>query len=133
MRAGDVFKGSYLKADDLQNRRVKVTIADVTMEEIGHDDKKENRAVAHFAGKDKGLVLNKTNWSILEEVCGSLDSDDWIGFTVTLYVAKVDYQGKRVPAVRISDQPGDTTAPSSRSSREPGDDDAPIVPEDVGF
>lgn len=132
MRAADVFKGSYLKADDLQNRRVRVTIDDVTMEEIGHDDKKERRAVAHFAGKDKGLVLNKTNWSILEEVCGSLDSDDWRGYGVTLYVAKVDYQGKRVPAVRISDQPGDTTAPAGRE-REPGDDDAPVTADDIGF
>lgn len=133
MKAGDVFKGSYLKADDLQNRRVRVTIEDVTMEDIGHDDKKERRAVAHFVGKDRGLVLNKTNWSILEDVCGSQDSDDWRGATVTLYVAKVDYQGKRVPAVRVSDQPGDTTLPQQRSEREPGDDDAPIVAEDIGF
>ena len=132
MKAGDVFKGSYLKADDLQNRRVRVVIDDVTMEDIGHDDKKERRAVAHFAGKDKGLALNKTNWNILEEVCGSMDSDDWRGFGVTLYVAKVDYQGKRVPAVRVSDQAGDTTPPAGRE-REPGDDDAPTKPCAIGF
>jgi hypothetical protein len=131
MRAGDVFKGSYLKADDLNGRRVRVTIEDVTMEEIGHDDKKERRAVAHFEGKDKGLVLNKTNWSILEEVCNSQDSDDWAGYTVTLYVAKVDYQGKRVPAVRVSDQPGDTIPPAGAAPVEAPagaitDDDIPF-------
>lgn len=135
MRAGDVFKGAYLKADDLQNRRVKVTIEDVRMEDLGQGEAKERRAVAHFVGKDKGLVLNKTNWSILEDVCGSGDSDDWAGYTVTLHVTKVEYQGKRVPAIRVSDQPGDTTKPASRTSREPGDDDVPedITAEDVGF
>lgn len=133
MKSGDVFKGSYLKADDLLNRRVRVTIEDVIMEDIGHDDKKERRAVAHFVGKDKGLVLNKTNWSILEDVCASQDSDDWRGALITLYVAKVDYQGKRVPAIRISDIAGETTLPVR--GRQPGEDDEPtdITSDDIGF
>lgn len=108
MRSGDVFKGAFLKADDLAGRTVKVTIEDVRMEDIGED----RRAVAHFVGKDKGLVLNKTNWNVLEEVCDSKDSDDWAGWTITLYVTKVDYQGKRVPAIRVSDQPGSATPPA---------------------
>lgn len=115
MKSGDVFKGSFLKADDLAGRTVKVTIENVTMEDIGDD----RRAVAHFVGKDKGLVLNKTNWNTLEEVCDSKDSDDWEGYTVTLYVAKVDYQGKRVPAIRVSDQPGTVTRPARAVAPEP--------------
>lgn len=129
MKAGDVFKGAYLKADDLQGRTVKVTIEDVRMEELGQGSEKESRAVAHFAGKDKGLVLNKTNWNILEEVCGSNDSDDWAGYSVTLYVTRVDYQGKRVPAIRISDQPGHTTPPAGRAMPEP----EPITDDAIPF
>lgn len=140
MRSGDVFKGAYLKADDLQGRTIKATIEDVRMEEIGQGDQKERRAVVHFVGKDKGLVLNKTNWSILEDVCQSGDSDDWAGYGITLYTAKVDYQGKRVPAIRVSDQPGHTTAPA-RATRDAGrlaDDDepgapSPITDEDIPF
>lgn len=134
MKSSDVFKGNFLKADDLQNRRVRVTIMSVEMEDIGHDDKKERRAVAHFVGKEKGLVLNKTNWSILEEVCASHDSDDWIGVIITLHVVKVDYQGKRVPAIRVSDVAGETTLPPK--ARQPGeDDDAPddVTADEIGF
>lgn len=128
MKAGDVFKGSFLKADDLAGRAVKVTIENVTMEDIGDD----RRAVVHFVGKDKGLVLNKTNWNILCDECGSDDSDDWDGYTVTLHVVKVDYQGKRVPAIRVSDQPGATTPPASVARAA---DDAPgaITDDDIPF
>jgi hypothetical protein len=130
MRSTDVFKGAFLKADDLQNKSIKATIEDVRMEDIGED----RRAVVHFVGKEKGLVLNKTNWSILEEVCGSGDSDDWAGYTITMHVVKVDYQGKRVPAIRVSDERGATVAPV-RASR-PAVDDAPagdVTDDDIPF
>lgn len=131
MRAGDVFRGSYLKADDLQGRTIKVTIENVTMEDIGQGEKKERRAVAHFEGKDKGFVLNKTNWNILEEVCGSQDSDDWRGYTVTLYVTKVDFNGQRVAAIRVSDQPGSTVPPAH--AMPPPQSNAAITDDDIPF
>jgi len=128
MKSSDVFKGAFLKAADLQGVRVRVTIDSVTMEDIGEE--KERRAVAHFRGKDRGLVLNKTNWAILEEVCGSPDSDDWAGHTVTLYTAKVDYQGKRVDAIRVDDQPAQRapvapSQPAQRQALEPAYEEAP--------
>lgn len=118
MRSIDVFKGSFLKADDLQGKAIRATIESVTMEDIGED----RRAVVHFVGKDKGLVLNKTNWNVLEEVCDSPDSDDWTGFGIVLHVVKVDYQGKRVPAIRVSDNPAHVTRPS-RVAAPPVDDE----------
>lgn len=139
MRATDVFESKYLKADDLQGKSaVRVTIAGVEMREIDGDKGKERRAVVTFTNAKKAFILNKTNWNILEEVCGSMDSDDWAGWTVTLYVTKVDYQGKRVPAIRISDQPGAATKPggsmgSAFVTPEPEPEPVAITDSDIPF
>lgn len=124
MKRNDVFQSDYLKVSDLQGKAVRLTIEDVTMEKIGDDTK----AVLHFAGKDKTLVLNKTNWNRLEEVCRSDDSDDWHGWAVTIYPTKVDYQGKRVDAIRIDDRPGSAVPPASRgrASAPPPVEDEPM-------
>ena len=61
MRMGEVFGGEHLKSADLQGRRVVVTIERVSM--VKYED--GAKPVLHFVGKDKGLVLNKTNANIL--------------------------------------------------------------------
>ena len=66
--------------------------------------------VMFFEGKDKGLVMNKTNWNATVEITGQEDSDDWAGAKVKLVMRKVDFQGKRVPAIRI-EEPTVTAAP----------------------
>ena len=97
MKIGSAFPSDYLKAADLQGRAVKVTIGGLTHEEIGDSAK----PVLHFVGKDRGLVLNKTNANMIAEVLGSDETDDWEGKTITLYATKVDYQGRRVDAIRV--------------------------------
>jgi len=71
MKLSEVFSGNYLKADDLQGRTVPVTISRVEVKEF--DDGK--KIVIHFDGKDKCLVCNKTNCSIIAENVGSDDTD----------------------------------------------------------
>ena len=51
------FPGEFLKAADLQGRQAAVVIDRVEMQKVGDDHK----PVAYFQGKDRGLVLNKTN------------------------------------------------------------------------
>jgi hypothetical protein len=97
MRIGEVFSGNYLKAEDLQGRTVPVTISKVEVKEF--DDGK--KIILHFEGKDKSLVCNKTNCSIIAENLGSDDTDNWTGRRVTLTVKKVEFQGKLVPAIRV--------------------------------
>lgn len=101
MKANDVFPSSYLKAEDLGTSSPTVTIFGVKLEKLGDDEK----PVIYFQGKEKGLVLNRTNWNMLAEITGQDDSDNWNGKKVKLYVARVDYQGKRVPAIRIDYPP----------------------------
>lgn len=107
MKISDAFPSSYLKASDLNGKAVRVVIDSVTMEKLGDDQK----AVLHFVGKDKGLVLNKTNTYRIIEAVGSDETNDWEGWSVTLYACKVDYQGKRVDAIRVDDRPGATKRP----------------------
>lgn len=138
MKTGEAFPSNYLKAADLNGRAVKVTIDSVTVEKIGDDRK----PVLHFVGKDKGLVLNKTNSNRIEEATGTDEMDDWGGWTVTLYACKVDYQGKRVDAIRVDDRPGTVQGPrqparaaAQRAETYPADEapPPPIDDSDIPF
>lgn len=101
-RLREIYGGNYLKAEDLAGKEINAQIEDVTIVEM--DEKK--RAVLHFKGKEKTLLCNVTNANMLEELLGSDDTDDWIGKRICLYVCKVDFQGKRVPAIRIKEAAG---------------------------
>ena len=96
MRVSQAFPSNYLKAADLQGRNVPVTMNRVEMEDIGGDHK----PVLYFNGKDKGVVLNKTNANNIAQLYGD-DTDNWIGQDVVLFSAWVDFQGKSVEAIRI--------------------------------
>jgi hypothetical protein len=109
MRIGDAFPaGNYLKAEDLGQNAVKVVIESVSVEKMGDDTK----PVLHFVGKSKTLVLNKTNAGRITDAAGSDETDDWIGWTITLYATKVDFQGKSVAAIRVDDRPGTSRGPA---------------------
>jgi hypothetical protein len=97
----DVFGGGFLKAEDLAGKSPTVKIERVEVKDF--DDGK--KLILHFEGKDKALVCNKTNASIIEEVLGSGDTDDWEGKKIVLLVKKVEFQGKLVPAIRVSLEP----------------------------
>lgn len=137
MRIGSAFPSDYLKAADLNGKAVRVTIDNVTEEKIGEDRK----PVLHFVGKDKTLVLNKTNANRITEAVGSDETDDWQGWSITLYPCKVDYQGNRVDAIRVDDRPGSSRAPSNgngngRHAAPPPADDPPpadITEDDIPF
>ena len=45
----------------------------------------ELKPVLHFAEDVKPLVLNWTNLEAIAEICGSYESDDWIGKKIVLY------------------------------------------------
>lgn len=97
MKLNQIFKGNYLKADDLQGKTVRLRVE--RAEVVDFDD--GQKVVLHFVGKDKGLVCNKTNCSVMQEITGSDDTDYWSDCEVTLTVRKVEFQGKLVPALRI--------------------------------
>jgi hypothetical protein len=94
------FPSEFLKAADLQERQVPVVMDRVEIGKVGDDIK----PVLYFQGKEKGLALNKTNANTIAASYGE-ETDDWIGRELILYPAMVDYQGRRVPAIRVKTPP----------------------------
>ncbi len=136
MKGNEAFQSNWLKAEDLQNKRVAVTVEDVSLEELEFQGKTERKPVMRFHAKDKALVLNRTNWNRLADFLGSDDSDDWVGKTIVLGVEKVDFQGKRVPAIRVlglarpvaqpQPEPPPPEIPVETEEFHAGDDDVPF-------
>ena len=92
------FPSNYIKASDLQNREVQVQISHCNMEDIGSG---EHKPVLYFVGKDKGLVLNKTNANTIASVTGQTDTDMWVNASIILFPTQTDFQGKQVPCIRV--------------------------------
>jgi hypothetical protein len=137
MKAGAAY-GNYLKAADLSGRRVTVTFEEVTLEEMKGEGGK--KLVAAFAGKDKKLILNRTNADTITDILGTDETEDWIGKTVVLFPSKTSFQGKRVDCIRIDAvrkaangrQPPPPPPPEPEEP-EPGADDFQASDDDVPF
>lgn len=125
--------GSFLKQEDLQGKTPRVVIASVELDDVKDNDtgKTERKLLMHFVGKDKALILNRTNCESLEEICGTDDYGSWVGHPVILFTdPTVKFGGKTVGGLRIrSVQSKAPVAPPPPPMREPGEDDA----EDIGF
>ena len=127
MKINELFRSKKsLSAADLGGKAVRVTIESVEVQKFDEGDK----PVLHFVGKDKTMVLNKTNALRIVEATGTDESDDWTGWSIILYPTKVDYAGKRVDAIRIDDRPGATKPPAIPARRAVAPPDAPD--EDLG-
>jgi hypothetical protein len=125
--------GSFLKQEDLQGKSPKAVIASVELEEVKDPDSNQlaKKLVLHFVGKDKAMILNRTNCDVLEEICGTDDYARWAGHAVVIYVdPTVKFAGKTVGGLRLraatNGQPAPVPPPPP--VREPGEDD-----DDVGF
>lgn len=132
MNINEAFPSNFLKASDLQGGQPTVVISDVRMEDIGDDRK----PVVYFDGKDKGVVLNKTNATNISTAYGH-NTEAWTGKKVVLFTTWVDFNGKSVEAIRIRPAPQfvtgtpdrqQTTAPDLSGPREfaPLDDEIPF-------
>jgi hypothetical protein len=132
---GDAFPSKYLGHDDLKGREVRVTIESCHLETF-KDDKgqPEHKPCLKFVGKEKGMLLNMTNWQLIAEGLGLDDSDDWAGYAVVLYPTTTMFGKKRVPCIRVK-MPQDATvnAPLPPEQREPvADTPPPPAGPDVG-
>lgn len=101
MRISSSFPSNYLKAADIpEGRFIPFTIEQCVNEDVGNDDKPENKPVLYFHGKQKGLILNRTNADSIAAVYGD-ETDDWRGKVVQLYASKVKFNGQMVGCIRV--------------------------------
>ncbi len=99
MNIQESFPSKFLKAADLKGRHVTVTIERVDMEPVGQS--KDMKPVIFFRGKEKGMVLNKTNANTIMKITESPVTEEWIGQQIILYPTETSFQGEQVDCVRI--------------------------------
>lgn len=99
MNIDSAFPSNYLKASDLGEAQPVVTIDRMEVEAIGRN--KDMKPVIYFKGKDKGLVLNKTNANKIAALVGSKDTDDWHGCQVRIYATETEFGGETVECIRV--------------------------------
>jgi len=106
MNINSAFPSKYLKVADLNDKKVRLTIAGVEMEQV--DTKKPDQPVLYFRGQKKALVLNVTNKNFLVKLYGE-ETDNWIGQPIILKPAETEYAGDTVPCIRF-DKPAPVEA-----------------------
>ena len=104
----DAFPSNYLKASDLKGTQPVVVIDRVEFEAVGRQ--KEMKPVLYLAGKEKGIVLNKTNATNISNLAGTPETNDWAGIRIRLYATHVEFQGEAVEAIRIKGAPPQAAA-----------------------
>lgn len=127
------FAGAYLKTEDLMGRPVRVVIESIAEEELGTDEKgKEMKLVAHFFGKSKALVLNKTKCEALELISGTDLVEAWIGLQIVLAPGRTKYQGRTVGCIDIKPgQPAGTRQQTLQPTPPPAPPPPVELPDDL--
>lgn len=118
MIINEAFPSNYLKAADLQGKSPLVKIDRVAYEEINN----ERKLAMYFVGKDKPMILNKTNANTIASAYGQ-DTDDWCDAEIVLFMAMVDFQGKTVEALRVKIPPRKPVSRREEPRRAPPRDD----------
>jgi len=117
MDINQLYPSDYLKAADLQGRDVTVTIERI---EVVTMTDGQPKPCVYFKGKQKGLLLNKTNAMNIASLYGP-NTDGWVGQPIVLGTSWVDFQGKSVEAIRVRPkrvQPQDHQAPAQPQQRQ---------------
>ena len=97
MNVHEMFPSKYVAAADLQERDVDVVITACGLEEM---QDKEVCPVLYFAGRKKGMVLNKTNATTIANLYGD-ETDGWVGKPITLFATQTEFGGKAVACIRV--------------------------------
>lgn len=118
------FPSKYLKAADF-HAPVAVTITHLTMEDVDGSPKPcvFFQGITNEEGQPKGLILNKTNGNEISYMHGT-ETDGWAGKQIEVYPTETDYQGKRVPCIRVR-RPGAAASSPQQGVQQAVLDDVP--------
>lgn len=114
-RVGEMVESKFLKKEDVGERGVLVTISGCGQVNVSKEGAEPIlKWGLSFEELEKPMVLNSTNINACAKVCGSDNTDNWIGKQIVLYEdPNVVWAGKPVGGIRIR-------APRSQA--------APLVP-----
>jgi len=135
MKKGDIYAGSFLKAEALKLPSGKYGTLQVTIAGLrtGNFEDGTEQRICSFEEDDRELGLNVTNFDSIIEITGEEDDDNWIGHKIELWVDEnVKFKGKKVAAIRVRAPRAETAKPAAqRTAAKPAPaDDAP-PPDDV--
>ena len=98
MHIDTLYPNKWLKPADLCNKAVAVTIDNVTVMEVGTE--REKRPVCKFVGKEKQLILNKTNTRTIADLYGA-ETDGWHNKKIVIYPTTTQYGDRDMAAIRV--------------------------------
>jgi hypothetical protein len=131
----DAFPSKYLRASDLGDDAVLVTIARIAIETFvsRETNKPESKPIIFFHEFEKGLLLNKTNSKKISTLLKSSDTDDWAHQQIQIYATETQFGADTVPCIRVKQAALPTKAqkakfppPAAPPEREPGDEADPF-------
>jgi hypothetical protein len=99
MNRNGLYPSKYLKANPDVLSDILVTIRDVIIEVLGQE--LDEKPVIYFDETRKGLVLNQTNFNNIARICGSDETNDWVGQKIVLTTEMIIFRGQTGPAIRI--------------------------------
>lgn len=125
MRKDSVYPSKYLKATDLRDKDVTVTIEGA--EYITLQGKPA--LLVTFKGKEKGLIVKPSVWDQIAQATGCEDSDDWGGQTITLFPTETDFAGQTYEVIRVRVKKRSAPPPRPRPA-DPADEPDEQIPHD---
>ena len=108
------FPSKYLRAADIgEGQSVSVVMSDVKIESITESGNPEDdKPVLYFEGKQKGLVLNKTNAATIAVAFGN-ETNGWTRRSIEFFGSTTPFSGRIVPCIRVRAQAQAATEPIS--------------------
>lgn len=98
------YLGAYSLMNGTESVEMVVTIKSIGVETVvGQDGKKDECTVAQLFDQ-KPMILNATNQKAITKALGTPYIEQWIGKSITIYVAKVKAGGDVVDALRVRDK-----------------------------
>lgn len=136
-RTSEMRESKFLKKEDV-GRGVLATISGCVRKNVAAEGADpEPKWCLTFQELDKPLVLNSTNIQLCEQICGSDNTDDWVGKRIVLYTdPNVSYAGKLVGGIRVrKPKPGTPppAAPPPAARSDYDDHSAPLTDDDIPF
>ena len=100
MNLSDLFPSRYLKSTDMNGHAMTLEMSHINKEDVGMLGNPQVKPVLYFEGREKGLVLNKTNARSIANRY-SEDTNEWKGHLVELFPTTTEFQGKTVDCIRV--------------------------------
>lgn len=110
---GEMRESKFLKKEDVGRGALGTIESIVQMNVAKEGAGQELKWCMTFSEIEKPLVLNSTNIQLCAKICGSEDTDQWIGKRIVLYAdPNVSYAGKLVGGIRVrAPKPGAVAPP----------------------